>query len=218
MIAAKGGYGDIQSHKISAGSQVKKIRYEFLPVGIDLREVAIYTPREVSYFLNINESTLRTWTLGRTYGRSKKFFPPLFEPADKAARYLSFYNLAEAHILSAARNVHGVEIRSIRDAIRELSRTNDSKHPLLSHDFYTEGKNIFIKEIEQTINLSQSGQLTLKSIMDLYLERIERDEQFNPSKLYPLIGGTSDSKIVSIMPFVSSGQPIIDGEGIPVSA
>ncbi len=203
--------------RILAG-EMKKIKYDSLPPGIDLREVAIYTPAEVAYFLDISESTLRSWILGRRYGPSRKFFPPLIRPADPEARHLSFYNLAEAHILSVTRTVHEVKIAAIRRAIRELDKTANSDHPLLTYDFFTEGKDLFIKEIEQTINLSQAGQFALKPIMDLYLARIERDEKFNPWKVYPVVGDNPDRKIVSIMPFVSSGQPIIDGEGIPVSA
>jgi uncharacterized protein (DUF433 family) len=196
---------------------MKKILYDALPKDVDLRDVAIYTPAEVAYFLDINESTLRSWILGRRYGASQKFFPPLIKPADQQARHLSFFNLAEAHILSVTRTIHEVKISAIRRAIEELNRTNDSPHPLLSRDFFTEGKDLFIKEIEQTINLSQAGQLALKPIMDQYLSRIERDEQFDPLKIYPAVGKESERRIVSIMPFVSSGQPIIDGEGIPVS-
>jgi uncharacterized protein (DUF433 family) len=204
--------------QILVGNGMKKIRYDSLPPGVDLRDIAIYTPAEVAYFLDINESTLRSWILGRKYGPYGKFFPPLITPADPQARHLSFYNLAEAHILSVTRTVHEVKIKAIRRAIRELHRMDGSSHPLLSHDFFTEGKGLFLKEIEETINLSEAGQLALKPIMDLYLARIERDDQFNPEKIYPVVGPSADKRIVSIMPFVSSGQPIIDGEGIPVSA
>jgi uncharacterized protein (DUF433 family) len=204
--------------QIVAGDGMKKIKYDSLPLGVDLREIAIYTPAEVAYFLDIKESTLRSWILGRRYGPSRKFFPPLITPADSEARHLSFYNLAEAHILSMTRTVHDVKIKSIRSAIHELHRIGESAHPLLSYDFFTEGKDLFIKAIEHTINLSLAGQLALKPIMDQYLARIERDEQFNPLKIYPVVGPGADKRIVSIMPFVSSGQPTIDGEGIPVSA
>jgi uncharacterized protein (DUF433 family) len=45
------------------------------------------------------------------------------------------------------------------------------------------------------------------------LERIERDDLFNPTKLYP---AHQAGKVVSMIPTVSSGRPIIDSFGIPV--
>ena len=88
-------------------------------------------------------------------------------------------------------------------------------HPLLSSEFLTDGRHIWLKQLEKRIDLSQYGQLGLAPILDSYLERIERDEAFRPKKLFPL---KQIGKVVSIAPTVSSGRPIIEGTGIPVSA
>ena len=68
---------------------------------------------------------------------------------------------------------------------------------------------------KHTINISRFGQLGLTEILDSYLERIERDSGFNPTKLFPI---RQPGKVVSIMPTVSSGRPVIDSTGIPVAA
>src|SRR5262249_11369553 len=94
-----------------------------------------------------------------------------------------------------------------------------SKHPLISTQFYTDGKDLFIKEVESTISASQKGQLGLEPILEAYLERIDRDDNGYPTRLFPLrIGkGKEQPKRVAIDPNLSSGQPVIAGTGIMVS-
>ena len=60
-----------------------------------------------------------------------------------------------------------------------------SKHPLVDHDFETNGINLFIEKYGQLINITQEGQLAIKDIMKAHLKRIERDAQGIPQKLYP---------------------------------
>ena len=55
----------------------------------------------------------------------------------------------------------------------------------------------------------------MREVLDQYLERIERDSGFNPTKVFPI---RQPGKVVSIMPTVSSGRPVIDSQGIPVSS
>lgn len=54
--------------------------------------------------------------------------------------------------------------------------------------------------------------------MNLYLERVVRDDKDNPFKVYPLVRGVKpQEKIVSIISGVSSSRPVIDGTGIQVA-
>jgi uncharacterized protein (DUF433 family) len=188
---------------------------------IDRRELPVYTPADAAQYLGISRSTLDTWIYGRFYETlvGKVFFPPLIKPADEENRLLSFFNLAEAHLLAATRYEHKVSIKSIRTAMGKIREMyGDIEHPLLSKEFFTNGKDIFIKTIQddEDINLSTPGQLNFKPIMDLFLAHIEPDEKFKPARVYPLIKGQPADKIISIVPGVSSGRPAIDGTGVPV--
>jgi uncharacterized protein (DUF433 family) len=186
--------------------------------GVDRREIPIYTPAEVAYYLSIRESTLRTWIVGRHYPTrsGKKFFEPIIKPADPQLRLLSFYNLGEAHVLASTRYDYDVPLRAIRKAVAYLRDTYPSPHPLLSREFFTNGLDIFVKTIEDTINLTKGGQFALKPIIDLYLQNIARDDRFNPTKVYPVIRGMPSDKVISITSGVSSSRPVIDGTGVPV--
>ncbi|MBX3266516.1 MAG: DUF433 domain-containing protein, partial [Acidobacteria bacterium] len=70
------------------------------------------------------------------------------------------------------------------------------------------------------INVSQSGQLAMKEVFQMYLKRIERDEAGLARKLFPFTRAAThaeDPKIVAINPRIAFGKPVIDGTGIPTS-
>jgi uncharacterized protein (DUF433 family) len=201
------------------GIKVARIAYSHRPDNpalVDKREWPVYSLAEVAYFLEIPKPTLHSWAKERTDSEGNAN-EPLIVPADRKEALFSFYNLIEAHILSVTTRIHGVRVKAIRNAIRELQETGMAPglHPLLSREFHTDGKDIFVKALEETVNLSRRGQYALKPIMDEYLLRIERDDAFRPKKLYP---SKQDNKVVAMIPMVSSGRPVIDGTGIPVAS
>jgi uncharacterized protein (DUF433 family) len=202
------------------GQTKTRIPYSPEPSGGDLRELPLYSLSEISYFLGIPKQTLHRWTRVE-FNRRGETVDPLIEPADRQAVLFSFYNLSEVHILSATIRFHKLKPQRVRDAMKELRALalSNPRHPLLSREFYTDGRDLFVKTVEgrkkQTINISRFGQLGLTEILDSYLERIERDSGFNPIKLFPI---RQSGKVVSIMPTVSSGRPVIDSAGIPVAA
>jgi len=186
----------------------------------DKWDVPIYTYAEAAYYLGVHRGTLRTWVVGRTIplrtGQTQ-WLDPLIPAADGKGGLMSFYNLAEAHILAASRYKHHVPLRSVRNALIHLQKRYPSPHPLLSRDFYTDGLDLFMKGMEDTENLSRQGQLGLKPILDLFLHRIDFDEKFRPKKVWPLVKGQLETeKVVSMVFGVSAGRPTVDGSGVPV--
>ena len=115
---------------------------------------------------------------------------------------------------------------AIRRAINYVTTSYPSPHPLLSEDFLTDGKDLFVKKIErntgreQTINVSSWGQLGLKPILDFYLRRIARDDRGWPSKPFPIRMNWSGDlqidppRVVVIDPEISSGRPVVNGTGV----
>jgi uncharacterized protein (DUF433 family) len=210
-----------QGTAIMAGLREVRIPYTREPSNDDdVREAPLYSLAEVAYFLNIPKPTLHRWSRPG-YNKKRELVEPLIVPADRESALFSFYNLTEAHILSVITRFHRVKLPRVRIAISELKALamSNPEHPLLSKEFYTDGRDLFVKTIQgrqkQTINLSQFGQLGLREILDSYIERIKRDASFNPIKLYP---AHQVGKAVSIIPTVSSGRPIIDLLGVPVAS
>jgi uncharacterized protein (DUF433 family) len=58
--------------------------------------------------------------------------------------------------------------------------------------------------------------LNLKTIMDTFLKHIKRDRRGQIERIYPVIKGQPDDEVITIIPGVSSGQPVIEGRGVPV--
>jgi len=194
--------------------------------SVDRRELPKYGIKEAARVLGMPTATLNSWVNGRKYPTTggERFFKPLIDL--KAAGLLSFYNLVETHILLSTRKNHNVEIPVIRRAMDYVRKAYPSPHPLLSEDFLTDGKDLFIKKLavvqgqEQTINVSRYGQLGIGPILDFYLQRIERDEQGWPIKLFPIRlnwpGDVANEppRVVVIDPAISSGRPVVDGTGV----
>jgi uncharacterized protein (DUF433 family) len=205
---------------IGAGKYMDRLLQAKYREGVDSREQPLYTIPEAAYYLGINSQTLGTWLFGRPYTTAEgpQFWAPVITPADPDLKLLSFYNLAEAHVLAATRYEHHVPFWAVREAIRRVVEKypNAAKRPLLADEFFTDGKYIFVKTIQEIVNLS-SQQLPL-DIMDAFIVRVILDEDGNPFKVFPLRSGEPNDRIISIVAGVSASRPIVDTTGVPVAA
>jgi uncharacterized protein (DUF433 family) len=209
--------------RISIRREMSKLLQVQHRQDIDDREQPLYTLKEAANYLGVDVATLTTWFFGRSYetkSEGQKFWDRVIVPADTDFRLLSFFNLAEAHILAATRYKHKVPFPAVRDAIAniQLEFPQFSKHPLLSRDFYTNGVHLFVKQIQAgPLDVSRQ-QMSFKAIMNKFIKRVVRDKQDNPFKVFPLAEGEPDDKIISITSGVSHSRPVIDGTGIPAVA
>lgn len=190
--------------------------------GRDPREIPAYMLSEAARYTGVPFNTLRSWVSGRSYStdRGTKYSEPLIIRPDGVENLLSFTNLIEAHVLNAIRRKHEVAMPRVRKALDYLSKQFDSKHPLAEHDFETDGVDLFVEQFGKLINVSQSGQLALKQVFEMYLKRIERDEDGLARQLFPFTRTAkhaSDPKIVAINPRIAFGKSVISGTGIPTS-
>lgn len=185
----------------------------------DPREVPAYGLAEAAYYLGIPAATLRTWVAGRTYPTAKgaKLFRPIIEPADRKMLRLSFINLVEAHVLSALRRDHQVQLPKIRQAIDYLRRHFHSNHPLVDHQFETDGLDLFVERYSKLINVSREGQLAIREVLKSFLRRIVRDNKGAPVRLYLFTrrGEADEPHAVAVDPTISFGRPVLEGTGIP---
>lgn len=189
---------------------------------VDPREQPLYTVKEAASYLGVDPATLGTWFFGRRYStksEGQKFWNRVIVPADQDLRLLSFFNLAEAHILAATRYKHKVPFPAVRDAIANLQEQfpANAAHPLLSKDFYTNGSHLFVKELAGIVDISRR-QFSFKRIMNKFIKRVISDKHDKPFKVFPLAEDEPDDKIISISSGVSYSRPAIDGTGIPAIA
>jgi len=189
--------------------------------GRDPRDLPAYTTPEAAHYLKLPVATLRSWVLGREYptASGKRFFKPVIRPGQPGTGLLSFFALVEAHVLAAIRRQHGVRLDKVRIALAYLTRHFPSQHPLADHRFETNGLDLFVEKYGKLINVSQSGQLALRALLERHLRRIDRDSSGLPIKLYPFttITAVEQPRAVVIDPRVSFGRPVLAGTGVPTS-
>lgn len=185
----------------------------------DARFAPAYGVSEAARYLNIPPSTLRSWISGVQYRSDRSNFEPVISVPPAEIVQLSFVNLVEAHVLVALRRVHKVRLQDIRVALDTLEKQfPEQSHPLAFKSFATDGKDLFLKHIEQLINLSKRGQLEMEEIIDMYLHRIEHDAS-GPIILYPFtrdpLQKYEQPKAVFMNPYISFGRPVLAGRGVP---
>jgi uncharacterized protein (DUF433 family) len=180
----------------------------------DVRDFPRYSISEAAFYARIPTTTLHAWTRGQDYTTAQglhRTFRPLIELADEENKFLSFYNLVEAHVLRSTTEA-GVPLRNVRRALEFIHEKIPGKHPLLTHDFEVSGKDVFIQHLGQTVNATRHGQLAMRKILRKYLKRINRDAGGLPIKIFPI-----NSRRLEIHPLFASGKPIVKGSGITAS-
>lgn len=187
----------------------------------DPRETPTYNVAEAAHYLRLPAATLRAWVLGRQYptGKGKRTFAPLIKIADRERRLLSFVNLAEAHVLSACRRIHGLPFHRLRPALDYVSAKFNSQHPLVAKEFATDGVRLFIHHLGELIDVTAQGQIVMRSVVEQYLERLEREGPL-VVRLYPF---TRDDPAVSprsvfIDPRFSFGRPVLAKARVPTAS
>lgn len=179
----------------------------------DVREHPRYSLEDASHYLRIPLSTMKAWVKGQHYrsGATGRVvhFSPLIVPASPSQGLLSFYNLAEAHVLRATRE-RNVPLRNVRRALQYIrEQLPDNPHPLISYEFSTFGKQVFIDHLGVTINATAHGQTAMRKMLEEYLRRIDRDTHGMPVQIYPM-----NTHQIAINPMLSSGQPVVKGTRI----
>lgn len=184
-------------------------------VGGDLRDYPRYSTSEAAEYLGIPESTVKAWVRG--YKRRNRYgevrtFAGVIKMADPKRGLLSFFNLAEAHVLRATRQ-RDVPLKQVRHAI-EYIREHDPErpHPLLRRDLATHAGSVFVKELGQPVNASRHGQIGMKALLMSHLKRITWAPDGLPAEIAPMY-----STKIALNPSYSSGQPTVVGTGIMVS-
>lgn len=189
--------------------------------GTDPRELPIYSIADGAHYLRLSTSTLKSWVTGRL-GATGKHLPPIIRtPGSGYPKLLSFFNIVEAHIVSAIRRVHGVPMQKVRRAIHRVELEMGSRHPLIDARFQTDGIDLFMEKFGKLVN--QDGQLAIREAIEASLSRVDWDKKDRglAARLYPFTQTTADPnepRVVVIDPRLAFGRPVLVGTGIPTAA
>ncbi len=186
--------------------------------NIDLRNQPAYTLAEAARYLKVAGATLRSWVVGRPYpkGDGVAHFQPLIRPASGQPAMLSFWNLIEAHVLRSLRTDHGVSIKALREAVAYAEKTLKVESLLRSKELRTDAGRVFLDRYGELIDLSASGQLAMRRILDEHLKRVEWDEWQFPVRLYPFVSSEmqSSERPIAIDAKIAFGRPVVLRMGI----
>ena len=192
------------------------------PEGTDLRNQPAYTLAEAARYLRLPAATLRSWVAGRPYPKAEGMarFQPLIHPPRKQPPTLSFWNLIEAHVLRSLRTDHGVSIKAVRQALSFAERKLDIERLLLRKELRTNAGRVFLDRYGELIELSASGQLAMRQLLEQHLKRIEWDDWEFPVRLYPFLSveTTTDDKPIAIDPKIAFGRPVLVRVGVSTAA
>jgi uncharacterized protein (DUF433 family) len=187
-------------------------------VGIhDIREMPVYSIAEAAHYLCIPKATVGAWVRGTTYTTTTgtKRFRRVIELPDRSARLLSFFNLAEAHVLRALRTDYNIPLPVIRAALDYVRKEFGWERPLIQEQFRTDGVTLFVERLGNVVDVMRPDQSLLPLLTD-YLSRIEWEDQF-AARLYPftrVIRGENSPRAIVIDPARSFGRPILDRLGV----
>ena len=184
--------------------------------------LAAYTIGEAAHYLRLPQATVRAWAAGRRYPTQAgptQARPVLKIPSRKPP-LLSFLNLIETHVLAAITRDHQIPLQRVRRAVDYLAKTFNTPRPLVDQQFETNGRDLFVREAERLINLTQDGQTAIREALDLYLARIEWDASGLAARLFPFTGRAHPAapRAVMIDPGVAFGRPVLAGTSIPTLA
>jgi uncharacterized protein (DUF433 family) len=170
----------------------------------DPRDVPAYSVREASHYLSMPEATVRSWVLGM--GDFKR----VIELPDSETSLLSFFNLAEAHVLRALRSQHGVRLPTIRRALDFVRQRFGWTRPLIQQEFKTDGVGLFVEYLGELVEASGDGQIVMRELLEAHLERLEWESNL-VARLYPFtrLSCVDAPKTVFIDPRYSFGRPIL---------
>lgn len=184
----------------------------------DLRNRPAYPLTEAARYLKLPPATLRSWFLGRQYDTAAgtRLFRAIVVPASRRPALLSFWNLIEAHVLRALRTDHGVSVRAVRQAVRYAEEQLDVERLLLSPELSANAGRLFLERYGELIELSASGQIAMRQVLEAHLRRVEWDAWQFPVRLYPFLTSealTADRPI-AIDPVIAFGRPVVRNRGI----
>ena len=180
-----------------------------------------YTKAEASRYARIPHRTLHDWVSGRSDSSGRRS-RPLVSITDPSRHLLSFENMVELHVLAALRQLHGVRMRVIRNALDYLQTRLGVPRPLIDEQMHTDGRTILVHRLDQLIDAGHGGQASMLALLDVHLDRIERNASGIATRLFLFTrkspqdqhAARRQPRVISIDPAVAFGRAVIAGSRV----
>lgn len=182
---------------------------------VDIFSDPLFTPAEVSVYLQIPRSTVYHWLGAGTDGDV-----PLVHritPERRGAASVSFAALVEAYVLRALRNELRFTKRQIVDTVTDIRAEFGTDFALASQRIATDGIDIFIQHNDGEFARAGDHQGLIRDIVGDYLRYITWDtgSEYAQRLRLPSFG---DEARVMVDPRFGWGAPVLERNKVPVRA
>jgi uncharacterized protein (DUF433 family) len=189
--------------------------------GLDPAETPRYTRVDAERATGVPASTVGLWVHGMPYTDRKgvrRHYAAVVVLPDRADPRLSFNNLLEVSTLRALREVHEVKVRSVRTAMENAKRDHNIDRLLIDPNLRASGGRLFLDYYFQLVDLSNSKQMVMRSILEHSLKRVEIDDDLRAS-FFPIPRYMDkEARPILVSPYVSFGNAILDRRGVSTYA
>ncbi|MEX0679322.1 MAG: DUF433 domain-containing protein [Pirellulales bacterium] len=195
-----------------------KLKFDIARHFDDPRDMPAYGIHLAAHYLRMPVTTLRYWIRGKKYSTDAgpKWAEPVILLPDPDHLLLSFFNLAEAHILRGLRKEERIQLPHIRSALDYVGSRFGTSHPLLQHKFKTDGVSLFVEELGKLIDATGFGQIVMPELMG-HLERLDFEKDV-VSRLYPFTRPSEPGpRSVFIDPRYAFGRPVLARIFVPTA-
>ncbi len=107
---------------------------------------------------------------------------------------------------------------AVRDALTYAEEALGIERLLLRDELRTSGQDLVLEHLGSLITLSRSSQMAMRKLLAAHLERVDRDVDALPSRLYPFRAERSTDRPIVIDPHISFGRPTVAGSGVATGA
>jgi uncharacterized protein (DUF433 family) len=109
-----------------------------------------------------------------------------------------------------------VSVRAVRKAVGYAERELNIERLLLSKQLMANAGQLFLERYGELIDLSASGQLAMRMVLEAHLQRVDWDERQFPVRLFPFLvsDATERERPIVIDPSIAFGRPILLRRGI----
>ena len=184
-------------------------------VTIDIFADALFTPREVSTYLEIPQSTVYYWLRSSSAGAG-----PLVHhiaPERRGTASVPFAALIEAFVLRALRNQLKFTKRQIADTVVDVRDNFGTDFALASRRIATDGIDIFIRHNDGEFARVGDHQVLLREVVGDYLKFITWSTETEYAARLRLPAFNEDAKVI-VDPQFSWGAPVVERNKVPVRA
>ena len=105
-------------------------------------------------------------------------------------------------MLRALRMDHGFSVKALRQAVDYAERELDIEHLLLRQELCFNAGQLFLERYGELIDLSASGQLAMRQLLQAHLKRVTWDARQFPVRLHPFLSSVPADAAPASMPIV----------------